>query len=297
MRPIQHAADAPVEASVDLGLEGRGVLVTGGSGGIGQAVCRVLAAEGARVAVHYHRRAHAAEALAAELPGAVAVGGDLACEAGAESVVAAAEGTFGRLDVCVHAAGVWPEAAVPLWEMRLERWEATMRADLTATFLVARAFLARVAARGAGNLVLVGSTAAVYGEAGHADYAAAKAAMVYGLTRSLKNEIVQAAPAGRVNAVCPGWTVTPMTRSALADPTLVPRVTRTMALRKLATAEDVAWQVAVLASDRVSGHVTGQVVEVAGGMEGRVLHEGPGREGSQVGGAPAPAAGGTARHP
>jgi len=260
---------------VDLGLEGRGVLVTGGSGGIGQAVCRVFAAEGAGVAVHYHRQAATAEALAAELPWAVAVGGDLGTEAGAEAAVAGAAAALGRLDVCVHAAGIWPEAAVPLWRMGLDRWEATMRADLTATFLVARAFLARVAAQGAGNLVFVGSTAAVFGEAGHADYAAAKAAMVYGLTRSLKNEIVQVAPGGRVNAVCPGWTVTPMTRSALADPALVPRATRTMALRKLATAEDVARQVAVLASDRVSGHVTGQVVEVAGGMEGRVVHERP----------------------
>jgi 3-oxoacyl-[acyl-carrier protein] reductase len=260
---------------VDLGLDGSGVLVTGGSGGIGQAVCRVLAAEGAAVAVHYHRRAAVARELAVRLPGAVAIGGDLGAEEEAEAVVAGAAAALGRLDVCVHAAGVWPAADVPLWEMGLDRWQATMRADLTATFLVARAFLARVAAQGAGNLVLVGSTAAVFGEAGHADYAAAKAAVVYGLTRSLKNEIVRVAPGGRVNAVCPGWTVTPMTRSALADPALVPGVTRTMALRKLASAEDVAWQVAVLASDRVSGHVTGQVVEVAGGMEGRVLHPGP----------------------
>jgi NAD(P)-dependent dehydrogenase (short-subunit alcohol dehydrogenase family) len=64
--------------------------------------------------------------------------------------------------------------------------------------------------------------------------------VVYGLVRSLKNEIVRVAPAGRVNAVCPGWTRTPMTRAALEDPTLVPRATRTMALRKLATADDVA---------------------------------------------------------
>jgi 3-oxoacyl-[acyl-carrier protein] reductase len=263
-----------MEAGVDLGLEGRGVLVTGGSGGIGQAVCRVFAAEGARVAVHYHRRAAVADRLAAELPGAVAVGGDLGTEEGAEAAVAGAAAAFGRLDVCVHAAGVWPEAAVPLWQLGLDRWEATMRADLTASFLVARAFLVRVAAQGTGNLVFVGSTAALFGEAGHADYAAAKAAVVYGLTRSLKNEIVGVAPTGRVNAVCPGWTATPMTRSALADPTLVPRVTRTMALRKLATVDDVAAQVAVLASDRVSGHVTGQVVEVAGGMEGRVVHAG-----------------------
>jgi 3-oxoacyl-[acyl-carrier protein] reductase len=258
---------------MDLALDGLTVLVTGGSGGIGQAVCRAFAAEGARVAVHYHANREAAEKLAAELPGAVAVGADLTTEDGAAAAVDGAAGTLGAVDVCVHAAGVWPAEPAPAWELGLDRWEATLRVDLTAAFLVARAFLRRVAVQGHGNLVFVGSTAALFGEADHADYAAAKAAVVYGLVRSLKNEIVRVAPTGRVNAVCPGWTRTPMTRAALADPTLVPRATRTMALRKLATAEDVAAQVVLLASDRAAGHVTGEVVAVAGGMEGRVLHE------------------------
>ena len=258
---------------MDLGLGGRAVLVTGGSGGIGQATCRAFAAEGALVGVHHHTNREAAEKLAAALPHAVTVGADLTTEQGAASAVDVAAGKLGRLDVCVHAAGIWPADPVPAWELDLARWEATMRIDLTAAFLVARAFLRRVAAEGHGNLVFVGSTAALFGEADHADYAAAKAAVVYGLVRSLKNEIVRVAPAGRVNAVCPGWTRTPMTRAALEDPTLVPRATRTMALRKLATADDVAAQVVLLASDRAAGHVTGQVVTVAGGMEGRVLHE------------------------
>ena len=81
------------------------------------------------------------------------------------------------------------------------------------------------------------------------------------------------APRARVNVVAPGWTVSPMTREALTDEQ-VARMTRTMALRKVAQPEDVATQVVVLASDELSGHVTGQVVTVAGGMEGRVLHEG-----------------------
>jgi 3-oxoacyl-[acyl-carrier protein] reductase len=112
----------------------------------------------------------------------------------------------------------------------------------------------------------------VFGEAGHADYASAKSAVVRGLLLSLKNEIVRIAPWARVNAVCPGWTVSPMTRTTLDDPSLVERATRTMPLRKVAQPEDIARQIVVLASDELSGHVTGQVVLVAGGMEGRILH-------------------------
>jgi len=118
---------------------------------------------------------------------------------------------------------------------------------------------------------VTGSTAGLVGEAGHADYAAAKSAVVHGLLLSLKNEVVRVAPGARVNAVSPGWTASPMTREELNDPTFVEALTRTMPLRKVATPEDVARQVVVLASDEISGHVTGQVVVVAGGMEGRVL--------------------------
>jgi len=147
-----------------------------------------------------------------------------------------------------------------------------MAANLTATFLTAREFLREVERNGHGSLVLVGSTAGLVGEAGHADYAAAKSAILGGLLLSLKNEIVRIAPLGRVNAVAPGWTESPMTRGHV-EPDDVLRITRTMPLRKVATPADVARQVVVLASDRLSGHVSGQVVVVAGGMEGRVLHE------------------------
>jgi 3-oxoacyl-[acyl-carrier protein] reductase len=126
---------------------------------------------------------------------------------------------------------------------------------------------------GHGNLVLVGSTAGRFGEAGHADYASAKAAIQVGLLLSLKNEIVRVAPRGRVNAVAPGWTYSPMTRGAL-DEALVERSTRTMALRKVAVADDIARAIVVLASDELSGHVTGELVTVAGGMEGRTIHPG-----------------------
>jgi 3-oxoacyl-[acyl-carrier protein] reductase len=255
---------------MDLGLHGAAVLVTGGSGGIGSSVARELAAEGVRVAVHYHRNRDAAEALADEI-GGVALAADLRKESDADALVPAAVEALGRLDACVANAGVWPSEDVPVSRLPLERWRATLDANLTATFLTARAYLRHVEATSEGSLVLVASTAGLFGEAGHADYAAAKAAIAHGLALSLKNEAVRTAPAARVNVVAPGWTVSPMTADDLTEEA-VARVTATMALAKVAQPEDVARAVAFLCSKRAAGHVTGQVITVAGGMEGRLLH-------------------------
>ena len=257
---------------METGLAGKGVLVTGASGGIGAACARAFAAEGARVAVHYHRGEERAREVAAALDGAPVLQADLTDEHEVDRLFAAARSALGRIDVCAAVAGVWPSQDVPVWELPLERWENTVRQNLTSSFLTARGFLREVERTGHGSLVLVGSTAGLVGEAGHADYAAAKSAVLGGLLLSLKNEVVRVAPRARVNAVAPGWTETPMTRGHV-DPATVRKVTRTMALRKIANAEDVARQVVILASDELSGHVTGQVVTVAGGMEGRVIHE------------------------
>ena len=256
---------------METGLAGLGVVVTGASGGIGAACARAFAAEGARVLVHFHRGAERARALATELGDAPVAQADLTLEADADRLFRDARETLGRLDVCAAVAGVYPSGDVPVWELDLERFERTIRENLTATFLTARGFLRELAPAGTGALVLVGSTAGRFGEAGHADYAAAKSAIQVGLLLSLKNEAARLGPRVRVNAVAPGWTVSPMTRGLL-EPDDVRRITRTMPLRKVAQPEDVAAQVVVLASERLSGHVTGELVTVAGGMEGRVLH-------------------------
>ena len=257
---------------METGLAGMGVVVTGASGGIGGACARAFATEGARVLVHYRRGEERARALAAELGDAPLAQADLTSESDVERLFAEARASLGTIHVCVAVAGVYPREDAPVWELGLERFERTIAENLTATFLTARAFLREVAVTGHGALVLVGSTAGRFGEAGHADYAAAKAAIQVGLLRSLKNEAARLGPGVRVNAVAPGWTASPMTRGMLADED-VRRITRTMPLRKVATPEDVAAQVVVLASERLSGHVTGEVVTVAGGMEGRVVHE------------------------
>jgi len=248
---------------MDLGLRGKRVLVTGASGGIGGACARAFAAEGAEVVAHYHRGRERADAL-----GSVqVVGADLT----KEDEVARMFAEAGKLDVCAAVAGVWPSEDVPVSEMSLERWRATLDENLTSVFLTARGFLAQL--EGDGALVLIGSTAGIFGEAGHADYAAAKSGVLGGLLLSLKNEVVRRSPGVRVNAVAPGWTESPMTRGHVSVEQ-VARISRTMALRKVAQPEDVAAQVLALASPVISAHVTGQVVTVAGGMEGRVVHDG-----------------------
>ena len=253
---------------METGLAGKRVLVTGGSGRIGGACARALIEEDARVAVHYHRGHERAQAVGAE----VVLGADLTDEAQVDALFEGVRVAFGGLDVCVAVAGVWPSDDVPVWELSLERWEATLRANLTTTFLTARAYLRELEREGDGSLVMIASTAGLYGEAGHADYAAAKSAVAHGLLLSLKNEVVRVAPRARVNVVAPGWTESPMTRGRV-DAEQVRKISRTMALRKVAQPEDVAAAVVYLASDVLSGHVTGQILTVAGGMEGRTIHQ------------------------
>ena len=252
---------------MDTGRVDKAVIVTGGAGGSGSAVSRAFAAEGARVAVHYHTSEAAALELASDI-GGIAVGANLRVPAEVDALFAAVLDGLGRLDVCVANAGVWPRENAPIWEIDPERWHATMDSNLTVTYLTARAFLGHAVTSGAGALVLIGSTAGLFGEAGHADYATAKGAIVSGLLLSLKNEAARIGPAVRVNAVAPGWTVTPMIGDKGLDPDHVAKATSTMSLKKLGRPEDVAAQVVVLASDNLAGHISGQVVTVAGGYEG-----------------------------
>jgi 3-oxoacyl-[acyl-carrier protein] reductase len=257
---------------VELGLSGRGVLVTGASGGIGAAAATALAAEGARVAVHCFRNRARAEELAARIGGHV-VQGDLRRPEEAASVMSEAVAALGAVDVCVANSGGWEEEDVPVWEMSLDRFHRVVEDNLVAPFLTCREYLRHVQGTGVGSIVLVSSVSATFGEAGNADYAAAKAGVAYGFARTLKNEIVRIAPEGRVNVVAPGWT---LTGGAAPDAAAVERATATRPLKRLATPEDVAAAVVWLASPVASGMCSGEIVHVAGGMEGRLVEGAPG---------------------
>ena len=254
---------------METGIEGKVVLVTGGAGGIGQAICRKFAEEGANVAVHFYTSSEEAESLAKEI-GGVAVRADLRVSSKADEMVAEVISKLGRVDVCVANSGLYPPGPLPMWEIDEERWNSTIMSNLGVTANTSRAFLSHASTRGSGSLVLVGSTAGVYGEAGHSDYAAAKGAITTGLLLSLKNEASRLGSV-RVNAVAPGWTLTDKKIETGLDEDVMERAKSTMALKKLATPNDVAMAIIALSSEEVSGHITGQVIEVAGGMEGRLV--------------------------
>jgi len=166
---------------------------------------------------------------------------------------------------------------VPVAQMSLRQWQTTLDTNLNAAFLVAREYLRQLerapdALRDKASILFVGSTSGKYGEAGHADYSSSKSALMYGLTLTLKNEIVKIAPKGRVNSVAPGWVKTPMAEESLKDPLTVYRALASTPLKKVAMPWDVATQIVVLSSPKLSGHVTGQCLMVEGGMEGRLLN-------------------------
>ena len=176
----------------------------------------------------------------------------------------------------VACAGVWPKAPELLHEASEARIRSTIETNLLGSLWTARAFFAHLAEVGPRRdehgpcLLFIGSTAGAVGEREHADYATAKAGLI-GLAKSLKNEIAKLDPYGRVNVIQPGWTVTHMVRDELNRPGVVAHVTRTMALRQLARADDIARAALFLASPTAARHVSGEVLTVAGGMEGRVL--------------------------
>ena len=232
---------------MDLRLDGLTVFVSGANGGIGRALAAAFAGEGARLALHAH-----------------------------SGYRALSEWIAGQS---------WRDraSALPAEDLRIdqqpeERLRRTIEVNLLGSLWTARSFfktLARTGPRPDGRgaaLIFVGSTAGRFGEKGHVDYAVGKAGLA-GLVRTLKNEIVALDPYGRVNMVEPGWTATEMARPTLEVPGAVARALRTTPIRQLSRPEDIARMVVFLASP-AARNVSGEIVAVDGGMEGRVQWEG-----------------------
>ena len=245
-----------------MGLEGKRVLITGGSRGVGRAAALLLGRMGAHVGIGYRSRAADAEEVVGELEDLGVKGwaeaGDLSTPEGVRALFDRADREFGGLDAFVGNHGIWPPEEVPLEEMSLEQWRRTLEVNLDSIFLCCREAIPRLDA--GGRIVLVTSTAAQRGEAFHGDYAASKGALV-SLVKGLSTEL---GPRDiTVNSVAPGWVDTEMSAPVLRDE-VMDRILSGIPLGRVATAEDVAGPIAFLCSP-LSRHITGEIVNVNGG--------------------------------
>jgi len=259
---------------MDLKLKDKVALVTGASHGLGRAVSLALAAEGAKVAVHYYH----SEAKGVDLTGeagevvrtitethgtdAFAIPGDLAIDADIPEIFRRTIERFGQIDVLVNNAGIWPTDFVK--EMSLESWDYAVRVNLTAVFLTCREMVRHLTDTGrGGRIVNISSQAAFHGAtSGHAHYAAAKGG-IHQLTISLAREV--AANDIAVNVVAPGLMYTEMTKEPLSDPERKKRYISRIPLGRIAPPEEIAKIVTFMASDGAS-YMTGATVNASGGM-------------------------------
>jgi 3-oxoacyl-[acyl-carrier protein] reductase len=239
-------------------LTGKTALVTGASGGIGAEIARALHKQGAVVALSGTRR-EALEALAAELADRVHVcPADLSVADEATALIAAAEAAMGKVDILVNNAGLTKDGLA--LRMTDSDWAKVMDVDLAAPFRLSRAALKFMLRRKAGRIINIGSVVGSTGNAGQANYAAAKAGLI-GLTKALAQEV--ASRGITVNLIAPGFIATPLTdaltdaqRAALADK---------IPLGRLGAPKDVAAAVVYLAAEE-AGWMTGATLHINGGM-------------------------------
>jgi 3-oxoacyl-[acyl-carrier protein] reductase len=238
-------------------LDGKVVLVTGGSRGIGAAICRELARAGARVAVNYRSGHEAANEISAEI-GGVAVQADVADSGEAQTLVERVEEELGDVDALVNNAGVTRDTLIA--RMSDEDWDVVIDTNLRGAFNTSRAVTRKMLRRRAGAIVNLSSVVGLHGNPGQANYAASKAGII-GLTKALAREL--GSRGVRVNAVAPGYIDTELTQ-VLPEPARNAILANTP-LARLGAPEDVAVAVRFLCSDEAS-FVTGEVLLVDGGL-------------------------------
>jgi 3-oxoacyl-[acyl-carrier protein] reductase len=247
---------------MDLGLDGKVAVVTGGASGIGAAVAAALAAEGCDVAVVDRREAEACEGVLSSVRAAgrraIAITADVRDASLAQRSIAGVLSALGGLDILVCSAGITDDA--PSWKMTPAQWEEVIGVNLTGCFHWNREAGIVLRERRWGRIVNIASINGLRGKAGQANYAASKGGVI-ALSKTLAREL------GRygvtVNVVAPGMVRTPMTEKLPAS-VLEGAIAETV-LGHIGEPEDCASAVAFLCSTR-AGHVTGQVVQVDGGQ-------------------------------
>jgi acetoacetyl-CoA reductase/3-oxoacyl-[acyl-carrier protein] reductase len=246
-----HTNDPAGSLRAFLRLEGRVAVVTGGAGAIGGAICARLAESGAAVWC-FDRPGHEAPAPVRSL------GVDLTNPSGIAEAIAAVDAAAGRLDIVVHAAGITRDAR--LWKTTAEDWNDVFATNLTSAFHLLHASVPVMRRTGPGAIVLISSINGERGKVGQSAYAASKAGLNT-LARTAAREL--GAFGIRVNAIAPGWIVTPMTASVPEEARK--RALDESALGRLGDPDDVARAAIVLVTD-FGRHITGQVLRVDGGQ-------------------------------
>ena len=243
-------------------LEGKVALVTGASRGIGKAIALMLAENGADIAVNFAGSTAAAEAVAAEIEKmgrkAILVQGDVSKADVCAEIVDNVVSELGHIDILVNNAGITRDTL--LLRMKEEDWDAVLNTNLKGVFNCTKAAVKYMAKQRSGSIVNISSVVALMGNAGQANYAAAKAGIL-GFTRSVAKEM--AARGIRVNAVTPGFIKTDMT-SVLSEK-VVAAMEASIPLARLGEPEDIAKAVLFLVSDNAA-YITGQTLHVDGGM-------------------------------
>ncbi|MCX7325348.1 MAG: 3-oxoacyl-[acyl-carrier-protein] reductase [Hyphomicrobiales bacterium] len=239
-------------------LTGKTALVTGATGGIGGAMARALAAQGARVAVS-GTRVEVLEALAAELGGgAVALPCNLSDSASVEALVPAAEAALGQVDILVNNAGITRDNL--FLRMKDEEWGQVIAVNLTASFRLMRAVVKGMMRRRNGRIISIGSIVGTTGNPGQGNYAASKAGLI-GMSKALAAEV--ASRGVTVNVIAPGFIESPMTE-ALNDKQRE-AILENVPMGRLGTGGDIAAAAVFLASPEAA-YLTGQTLHVNGGM-------------------------------